>query len=904
MAGDIEPIVVPVTATVDRAALQSAKQALGDEVRTAREAGVPPPANAAAAGAEVVSLRAVQQEVRTLAEVARSFNMQVSSFVQAMQAATQAARAYSGARTDSSTTVLPSLATPPPGPTVGAAAAGGGGGAAGGPPPGGAGTGGGAPNLAQILSSAGVATAAGIGLRRAYAEALSMATRSRSLEESAFLASMAGNESGGVTQRTIDELLSGGGRRPLTRPGDATEIMRELRARGARPSAADAQLLADYGLTALGSPSAAGGFATNLYRDTGSERALAILTSLRDYSRDTGIGTKDLVEQFAGLTRFFAALHGTRSLTPDEERDRMQTVAYLNSLPGGMGRGERGVELEQNVRGATQGGPGFWMAVQAFRDESGMDPFTSFEGMHRFRLWQRSDRLLPAVERMSGRWGGGDPFATAFLREEYAGFTPEQAEAFRTGRRGRAGVGIYGDADARERAARALGDADDPGARSLTARIEQERGLSTQTPLNRAQEFWERLRGAYPIATGAGESIAAGVGLWGGYSGFRRARRLFDAIRTRTAAGARMGPSAAGAGLLSARAAMRLGLYGAGAYGVGAFGKDVYDAAAGGDPTNRRDLWAGGIGAAIGGTLGFLTPLPGGALLGASAGYGLAKTLFGGATTAEAAVPPAGTTDRMGAAVGGDGWRREDVDEHLALLRSLSRFSAVPGTEPVTAGDAGELPASATGAPSVRAWRSGRWGSGRIRADDPRIAAAASKYHLPLALMLGAIDVESKFHPDAVSPKGAIGLMQLMPDTARDLGVDPYTVEGNLEGGARYLRRQIDRFGGDLPRALTAYNRGPGNTNDRTVAGSDYDDRVLARAMAWRTQIHRLQDRVADATSGEPRAARREREIVERVLGPDDQKPAEVIVHLQPGAGFEDLIQPSRAVVPGARTRR
>jgi soluble lytic murein transglycosylase-like protein len=77
-------------------------------------------------------------------------------------------------------------------------------------------------------------------------------------------------------------------------------------------------------------------------------------------------------------------------------------------------------------------------------------------------------------------------------------------------------------------------------------------------------------------------------------------------------------------------------------------------------------------------------------------------------------------------------------------------------------------------------------------------------------LFLRLIQQESSFNPDAVSSAGAIGLGQLMPDTAADLGVDPYDAEENLRGSARYLRQQLDEFG-DTRTALAAYNAGPGN---------------------------------------------------------------------------------------------
>jgi hypothetical protein len=94
---------------------------------------------------------------------------------------------------------------------------------------------------------------------------------------------------------------------------------------------------------------------------------------------------------------------------------------------------------------------------------------------------------------------------------------------------------------------------------------------------------------------------------------------------------------------------------------------------------------------------------------------------------------------------------------------------------------------------------------------DETIRKTAAKYDLPVALLHGVVQAESSFQVDAVSPAGAQGLMQLMPDTARELGVtDPFDIEQNIDGGARYLRRMLDMFDGDTRVALMAYNAGPG----------------------------------------------------------------------------------------------
>ena len=88
--------------------------------------------------------------------------------------------------------------------------------------------------------------------------------------------------------------------------------------------------------------------------------------------------------------------------------------------------------------------------------------------------------------------------------------------------------------------------------------------------------------------------------------------------------------------------------------------------------------------------------------------------------------------------------------------------------------------------------------------------AAADKYGLPRKLVRSVMAAESNFRPTAVSPKGAIGLMQLMPSTAQALGIDPNDPAQNVDGGARYLRDLLLKYNYGLWHALAAYNAGPG----------------------------------------------------------------------------------------------
>jgi hypothetical protein len=95
---------------------------------------------------------------------------------------------------------------------------------------------------------------------------------------------------------------------------------------------------------------------------------------------------------------------------------------------------------------------------------------------------------------------------------------------------------------------------------------------------------------------------------------------------------------------------------------------------------------------------------------------------------------------------------------------------------------------------------------------DPKqlVHDAALRSGLPPEFVHSVAQVESGFEPRAVSPKGALGVMQLMPETAKTLGADPANLEQNIDAGTRLLRELLIKYNGDVVKALAAYNAGPG----------------------------------------------------------------------------------------------
>jgi soluble lytic murein transglycosylase-like protein len=162
---------------------------------------------------------------------------------------------------------------------------------------------------------------------------------------------------------------------------------------------------------------------------------------------------------------------------------------------------------------------------------------------------------------------------------------------------------------------------------------------------------------------------------------------------------------------------------------------------------------------------------------------------------------PAGAPVSTPAATGTSSTSSPSPTSFAAQLASVAGSPATAATSDPSLTSA----APATGAAGAT--------SGTPGASTPyaaEIDAAAKKYGVDSGLLRGLIRQESNFNPNAGSPAGARGLTQLMPGTAAALGVNPAIPAQAIEGGAKYLRQQLDKFGNDPAKALAAYNAGPG----------------------------------------------------------------------------------------------
>jgi soluble lytic murein transglycosylase-like protein len=154
------------------------------------------------------------------------------------------------------------------------------------------------------------------------------------------------------------------------------------------------------------------------------------------------------------------------------------------------------------------------------------------------------------------------------------------------------------------------------------------------------------------------------------------------------------------------------------------------------------------------------------------------------------------------------GARVAEIQQQIATFNGQS--TAAPSTS-FASQLAGAQSSAGVGAPTPTAPTPTALGGGSPSQYDAQITAAATKYAIDPALLKGLIRQESNFNAAARSSAGAQGLTQLMPGTAAGLGVTDATDPAQaIDGGAKYLKQQLDRFGGDVTKALAAYNAGPG----------------------------------------------------------------------------------------------
>jgi soluble lytic murein transglycosylase-like protein len=184
------------------------------------------------------------------------------------------------------------------------------------------------------------------------------------------------------------------------------------------------------------------------------------------------------------------------------------------------------------------------------------------------------------------------------------------------------------------------------------------------------------------------------------------------------------------------------------------------------------------------------------------------------------------------------------IGTRLDELQTMVAQMNAPATPAPAATSAATAPASsfagALAAAQTSSSAAAVSGTGDNSAFDAQINAAAASNWIDPALLKGLVSQESGFNPNARSGAGAVGLTQLMPGTASALGVtNPLDPAQSLQGGAKYLREQLDRFGGDETLALAAYNAGPGAVQKYGgvppyAETQNYVTSVMSKAAAFR----------------------------------------------------------------------
>gem|GEM_PF-290723 len=168
-----------------------------------------------------------------------------------------------------------------------------------------------------------------------------------------------------------------------------------------------------------------------------------------------------------------------------------------------------------------------------------------------------------------------------------------------------------------------------------------------------------------------------------------------------------------------------------------------------------------------------------------------------------------------------------------------------------------EPPAASRQPPAAKDKRPARWWERRSDAPPDEIDRAAKIYNIPAELIRAVIAVESAGDTSAISHKGAVGLMQLMPDTAGQMFVeDPVDPAQNIMGGTRYLRQLANEFAGDMVLVLAAYNAGPDAVRKyKGVPPFDETRLYVKKVLAYYYQLKRASKRTLAESAPAPAAA-------------------------------------------------
>ena len=161
-----------------------------------------------------------------------------------------------------------------------------------------------------------------------------------------------------------------------------------------------------------------------------------------------------------------------------------------------------------------------------------------------------------------------------------------------------------------------------------------------------------------------------------------------------------------------------------------------------------------------------------------------------------------------------------DSGEFDKIFEAETTICAKPDPDPVPTDNSGNVPYSRTVSSKEL---------------DQYFNEAASAYNLDINLLKAVARAESDFDPNCTSGAGAMGIMQLMPETAKGLGVNnAYDPRENIMGGANYLSKMLDRYNGDVPLALAAYNAGPNNVDQYNgIPPFDETQQYVRRVMGY-----------------------------------------------------------------------